>query len=76
MMETETGAICTICGYANKNSYLVRRHLLGKHSTGPGYRCPVCKKNYKTESIRQNHMLKVHKKSCSVAELRLFDSER
>ena len=75
MMETATGAICTICGYAN-NLVRVRRHLEGKHSIGPGYPCPVCKLKYKTEDTRKRHMRILHKQSFSTAELRQIDEKQ
>ena len=74
MMETATGAICTICGYAH-NTYQVRRHLEGKHSIGRGYHCHVCKINIKTEASRRRHVCLVHKKNLSTAELRLIDEK-
>ena len=74
MMETATGAICTICGYAN-NLRSVRRHLEGKHSIGRGYPCPVCKLKYKTEDTRKRHMRILHKKSFSITELRRMDEK-
>ena len=75
MMETGTGAICTICGYASKTPYDVRRHLEGRHSIGNGYHCPLCKIKLKTEGTRRSHVLQVHKKSFSVAQLREIDEK-
>ena len=73
MMETSSGAICTICGYASHYMAQVRRHLEGKHSIGRGYPCHICKIKCKIEATRVRHIRLVHKKTFSTAELRLID---
>ena len=75
VMETTTGLICLICGYAKTYSGM-RRHIEGKHSIGGAYPCPMCDKICKTENDRGRHVKSVHKKNFSPAELKLMAEKR
>ena len=76
-LEDGLGLMCVTCGAVKKSSFAkFVEHLETMHHFGRGYPCPLCEKMSWSQSNRQRHIERAHKKSMSFRQIRDMMSAR
>ena len=74
LIELEDGLMmCVTCGAVKKTGFSkFVEHLETMHHFGSGYPCPFCEKLSWSQSNRQRHIERAHKKTMSFKQIRVM----